>query len=338
MMTDAQTRRPTIYDIAETAGVSHMTVSRYLKYDGVRTREPLRSQIKDAIATLDYRPNLAARAMRTTRTGRLAVLLPFGTAASSVHMLAGATEVARAADYRVDAIILDGSTAERSTRMLELAEAGMFEGLLALTYLATDRAQQISSRVPVVVGAEYDDEMRGVGELADATPVAEIIEELARQGHRTFFHIAGDRNHTTVRSREQTYLDTVDRLGLTSAGVGGGDWAGSVARQAVLDMPDDSPVTAIICANDVLAAAAVHAAIERGWRVPEDVSVAGWDNSAVGEWLFPSLTSVAIDYEEVGRRAMNRLLRTINHEDEPDVSPPVGTVVWRASTGPAPRA
>ncbi|GAA3921268.1 LacI family DNA-binding transcriptional regulator [Microbacterium invictum] len=333
-MTDDTHRRPTIYDIADTAGVSHMTVSRYLRYNGDKTREKTRDEIKAAIAKLDYRPNLAARAMRTSRTGRLAILLPFGTAASSVHMLAGATEKARSAGYQVDAIILDGTTEDRSNRMLELAEAGLFEGLLALTYLASDRHEQIASRVPVVVGAEYDDEMRGIGDLADASPVADIIEQLAAQGHRTFLHVAGDPAHTTARSRETAFVETIARLGLKSAGVVGWDWSGEVARQAVLDVPSAASVTAIIAANDVLAAAAMRAAVERGWRVPEDVSVAGWDSSPVGEWLNPSLTTVAVDYEELGRRAMAGLLATIREEAPPTYSTPVGRVIWRGSTAP----
>lgn len=312
-----------------------MTVSRYLRFNGERTREEPRVRIQAAIADLDYRPNLAARALRTNRTGRLAILFPSGSAASSVHMLTGATEAAREAGYHVDAITLAGSPAERSERMLELAEAGLFEGLLALTPLASERHAQIASRVPVVVGAEYDDEMRGIGDLADASPVAEIIETLACLGHRTFLHIAGDRTYTTVRSREHAYLQTIERLGLESAGVVGGDWHGQTARAAVLDLPENCGVTAIIAANDELAAAAISAAIERGWSVPEDISVAGWDNSPVGQWLPPTLTTVKVDYEELGRRSMAKLLAVIHDESEPAYSDPVAAVLWRRSTGAA---
>lgn len=334
-MATTQQRRPTIYDIAEAAGVSHMTVSRYLQFDGARTRPGARDQIKAAIADLDYRPNLAARAMRTNRTGRLAVLLPLGTAASSVHMLAGATDHAREAGYDVDAIILDGSMTERSTRMLELAEAGLFEGLLALTHLTADRQKQIAGRVPVVVGAEYDDEMRGIGDLADASPITDIIARLAQQGHHHFLHVAGDPAHTTARSRAQAYLAAVEHLGLASVGVVGGDWAGITASQAIRDLPNDTPVTAIIAANDALAAASMRAAIDRGWRVPDHVSVTGWDDNPVAEWLTPPLTSVKVDYEELGRRSMARLISTIRNESIQIFSAPIGSIVWRHSTGPA---
>jgi LacI family transcriptional regulator len=77
-----------------------------------------------------------------------------------------------------------------------------------------------------------------------------------------------------------------------------------------------------------------HAAIERGWRVPEDVSVAGWDDSPVGEWLTPALTTVKINYAEVGRRAMAKLIAIIRDEAAPTRIEPVSAVVWRASTGP----
>lgn len=333
MSATAPARRATIFEVARLAGVSHQTVSRYLK-DSNGLKAANRERVESAIRELDYRPSLTARAMRTTRTGRLAILFPSGNAASSLRMLEGATDTARQAGYQVDSITVAGNTAQRSERMLELAEAGLFEGLLALTPLATEREAQIASRVPVVVGAEYDDEMRGIGDLADASPVAEIIESLARQGHRTFLHIAGDRSYTTVRSREEAFFETIERLGLESAGSVGGDWLGETGRRAVLDLPDDTRVTAIIAANDHLAAAAIHGAIERGWRVPHDISVSGWDDDPVGAWLPPTLTTVSIDYEELGRRSMSKLLATIRDEELPSPTEPVASVVWRGSTAP----
>ncbi|NDK31121.1 LacI family DNA-binding transcriptional regulator [Nesterenkonia haasae] len=334
---DLPARRPTIYDIAKTAGVSHMTVSRYLRFDGERTSEKARANIKAAILELDYRPNLAARAMRTSRTGRLGILLPAGNAISSMPMLAGAARAAREAGYEVDAITLAGTTSDRSERILELAEAGLFEGLLALTPLSEHRDEQIAQRVPTVVGAKYDDEMRGIGDVADASPMDEIVSSLADLGHRHFLHICGDRAHTAARTREQAYLQAVDRKGLRSVGVVGGDWSGATAHQAIMDLPQDTEATAIIAANDVLAAAVVHGLHERGWAAPADFSVTGWDNTPVGEWLIPSLTSVSLDYVELGRRSMAQLLATMQGSALPVFTAPVGSVLWRGSTGPARR-
>lgn len=176
--------------------------------------------------------------------------------------------------------------------------------------------------------------MRGIGDIADASPMAELIEGLAHLGHSTFLHIVGDRSHASVRNREAAYLAVIARLGLESAGVLGGDWKGTTSRQAVLDLPSDTEVTAIVTANDVLVAAAIHAATERGWRVPEDVSVTGWDNSPVGEWLVPALTTVNVDHEELGRRSMARLLSRVRGTAGPVFTDPVSTVVWRRSAAP----
>ncbi|MEV0748208.1 MULTISPECIES: LacI family DNA-binding transcriptional regulator [Streptomyces] len=326
-------RRTTIYDIARIAGVSHTTVSRYLRFDGQGVRDATKEAISAAIDELGYRPNLAARAMRTRRTGRLAILLPAGQAAGAVRMLVGATEKAHAHGYQIEGVTLDGSAETLAVRMLELAESGMFEGVLSLTPLLADPPGKAPPPTPIVVAAEYDEELRAMGELADATPIAEIIEGLASAGHRTFLHVAGDRDYPTARSRERVYLETVQRLGLHSAGVVGGDWSPETSRRAILDLPAAERVTAVIAANDILAAAAVRGAHERGWRVPDDMVITGWDNNPVGAWLFPALTTVEVDYEELGRRAMHRLVALVRGEAPPEQNGLVATVLWRRSTG-----
>jgi DNA-binding LacI/PurR family transcriptional regulator len=119
-----------------------------------------------------------------------------------------------------------------------------------------------------------------------------------------------------------------------SAGVVGWDWSPETARRAVLDLPADSGVTPIIAANDGLAGGAVRGALDRGWRVPDDVSVTGWDDYLLGAWLSPTLTTVAVDFDELGRRAMNRLIAVLQEEAPPRYEGSVATVVWRGSTGP----
>ncbi|MFC9948588.1 LacI family DNA-binding transcriptional regulator [Streptomyces pratensis] len=333
MPTGAEGRkRPTIREVAQAAGVSHQTVSRYVQFDGAGMKSATRERISAAIHELGYRPNLTARAMRTHRTGRLAVLLPAGSAASSLPMLTGATTVAHAAGYHLEVVTLDRSAGPRTERVNELADSGQFEGLVSLTPLLPDLARSTPPAVPVVVAADYDSEMRALGEMADGSPVAELMERLAGDGHRCFLHVAGDRAYATARSREQVYLETIDRLGLRSAGVAAGDWSPESGRQAVMDLPSGTEVTAVIAANDVLAAGVVRGATERGWRVPEDLSVTGWDNNPVGAWLPPTLTTVDIDYEALGRRAMNRLISVLRGAAIDEPVSPVTQVLWRGST------
>jgi DNA-binding LacI/PurR family transcriptional regulator len=329
-------RRPTILQVARLAGVSHQTVSRYIRFDGEGMKDTTRERISAAIAELGYRPNLAAQAMRARRTGRLALLLPAGSAASSLEMLAGAMKAADEAGYLVEVITLGGSSRTRSTRVLELADSGLFDGVASLTPLPVETEVPGASRTPIVVLPDYDEEMRGIGEIADASPVVDLIERLADDGHRRFLHIAGDYAYPSARSRREVYLSTIARLGLESFGVVDTGWAPEPAIQAIRDLPEGSGVTAVIAANDQLAAAVVRGAWERGWRVPDDLSVTGWDDNPVSSIMPPSITSVAMDYEKLGRRAISHLLAVLQVTIGADGDDSIATIVWRESTGPAP--
>jgi DNA-binding LacI/PurR family transcriptional regulator len=315
--------------------VSHQTVSRYLRAD-TTINEDMQRRIGQAIAQLDYRPNLVARAMRDRRTGRLALLIPSGRAVSSLEVLAGATAAAHEAGYVVEVVTLGGPVVSRAGRALELADSGLFEGILALTPLPRPAEGSMRGAAPIVVSADYDDRMRGIGELADASTVAEIVERLAARGHRRFLHLAGDYAHTSARCRRQVYLESIERLGLESHGVADCEWLADKARRAVLDLPADSGVTAVVCANDLLAAGAIRGAVERGWRVPEQLSVTGWDDNPLGAVMVPSLTTVTVDHERLGRRAIRRLLAVLQGEPEPEEHDLITSVVWRESTGDAP--
>ncbi|HMR50016.1 MAG TPA: LacI family DNA-binding transcriptional regulator [Arachnia sp.] len=327
-------KRATIKEVASTAGVSHQTVSRYLRYSGAGMKPQTQKVIRAAIDELDYRPNLAARAMRTTRTGRLAVVLPEGTAHSTIEVMNGLTSTAQAKGYDVDVVRVGGTGTARDHRILELVESGLFEGLLSLTPLTSPESASRSGTRVTVYGI-YDAHLRGIGPLADASPIDELIARLAAVGHRRFLHLAGDYAHESARARRDTYRGAVERLGLESHGIVETHWLPEAARQAIRDLPGDSGVTAVIAANDLLAAAAIRGALERGWQVPGDISVTGFDTQPIGEWMTPSLTSVEIDCQALGRHAMCRLLAILA-----DVAPPteerlVTAVRWHQSTGPA---
>ena len=158
------------------------------------------------------------------------------------------------------------------------------------------------SDLVLVVSADFDDEMRGIADLADATPMVEMIERLAGLGHRRFFHVAGSHDFASARARASTFLATLERLGLESTGVFDGDWSGHSGIAAVETIRAGKEPTAIIAANDLVATGVLRAAAIRGWDVPGDVSVTGWDNAADGEFLIPSLTTVDVNLERVGQQ------------------------------------
>jgi LacI family transcriptional regulator len=331
----ARARKPTIMEVAQLAGVSHQTVSRYFRFNGGLKPET-RERIDRAVSTLNYRPNLVARSMRTRRTGRLAVVMP-AMAYNPARMLSGASAAAHESGFVLEVVSVDGGAEARTERMLELADSGQVEGILSLAPLLPDGEARLPKDAAIVVSADFDDEMRGIGDLANGAAVAELIERLAELGHERFFHVGGSMQFASARGRQQVYLETIERLGLHSVGVYDGDWSGESGVDAVLSLSDGDLPTAIIAANDLVATGVMNGLQRRGLRVPEDVSVTGWDNNPVCQFLTPSLTTVDVDLERLGSNAMLKLISVVRGEELTISEAPLNHVVWRDSVGPAKR-
>ncbi|WP_152361774.1 LacI family DNA-binding transcriptional regulator [Microlunatus speluncae] len=335
-MAEVGEKRPaTIHQVASLAGVSHTTVSRYLQ-DKDSLKPKTRVKVDFAIKTLDYRPNLVARSMRTRRTNRIAIVLPSGPH-SPGRLLSAASETAHQAGYQVEIVSIEGGPRARAARVDELARSGQVEGILSISSI--DVRGKKSWNVPIVVSGNYDDELRGLGELADASEIREIIEHLAGLGHRTFLHVAGAQTFASARSRKQVYLETIERLGLRSFAAIDGDWSAQSGFDAMAGLPSDSGVTAVVAGNDVVAMGVIRGARSRGWDVPRDLSVFGWDDYEIARFATPSLSTVAVDREAQGREAIHRLLAEIRGEPVPE--PARGTinrVIFRESTAPPPAA
>jgi LacI family transcriptional regulator len=334
-VTRSSTRRATIKEVAGLAGVSHQTVSRYLKFNGDGLKPFTRERVEAAIEELNYRPNLLARSMRTRTTGRVAVLIPT-LAFNPARMLAGATTTAHEAGYSVEVISPEGGAAARTQRILELADTRQVDGIVSLSPVLTTGIKNPSFDIPVVVSEDFDDQMRSIGALADAAPVTEIITRLAELGHRRFFHVSGSPQFASARARAKAFLESIESLGLEAVGVHEGDWSGESGIEAVRSLPAHGAPTAIIAANDLVAAGVMRGAVERGWDVPGDVSVTGWDNDPMGLFMTPSLTTVDVNLEQVGSRAMTRLIRVLRDEGPPPRDEPLNEAIWRESTA-APR-
>ncbi len=333
-MADESPKRPaTIHQVASLAGVSHTTVSRYLQ-DKDSLKPKTRIKVEYAVKALDYRPNLVARSMRTRHTNRLAIVLASG-AHFPGRLLAAASRTAHDAGYQVEIVSVEGGARERSERIDELARSGQVEGILALSPISLKGKN--SNRVPIVENGTYDDKLHGLAELADASEIREIIEYLVSLGHRTFLHVAGAQNFASARNRKSVYLETIERLGLQSVGAVDGDWSAQSGFDAITALPADCGVTAVVAGNDVVAMGVIRGALSRGWSVPGDLSVFGWDDDEIGRFATPSLSTVAVDREAQGRAAIHQLLAEIRGEPSPQPMPQtINRLIYRESTAPPP--
>jgi DNA-binding LacI/PurR family transcriptional regulator len=325
---------PTSRDVARIAGVSQTTVSYVLTGKGAIS-PATREHVLEVADSIGYRPNLAARSMRTRRSGRLAVITGVAAAESQMHMLTGASQVANEAGYVMETSSVDGTVEDRTERVLELAAGGQYEGILTLVPVHPEALSDGEDTAPVLAATAFDEQMHSAGELADAGLLETFMQALVAAGHRRFVHVAGSAEYSSARARRDTYLASVERLGVESLGVLGGEWSAESARQAVLGLPDDAPPIAVIAANDLLAVGVLRGAAERGWSVPGDLVVTGWDNSNFGAYTMPSLTTVDLDFRAAGRHAMHLLVAALRGEEPPARGSTLQRIVWRESTGRA---
>jgi DNA-binding LacI/PurR family transcriptional regulator len=330
-------RAATIYDVAQAAGVSHQTVSRYLRgFSGIRPAT--RDRVVQALDELGYRPNLTARTLKSGRSQRIGALTHEISLVGPSRMVEGASAAARAAGYVLDIVSLDSRDSRAIERSLDLITQHDLAGVLAFAVTdemtrAFDRTQ---FRVPAYLAVESDgvpEDSRGA--LA-RVGVPLLVGHLADLGHRRFVHIAGPSMWSAARNRTLAYRSAVAAAGLHSAGVLQGDWSAASGYAAIARLPGLPDATAFLAANDQMALGVMLALKERGLRIPADASVVGIDDIAEAAYFDPPLTTVLNDFEAQGRAAVATLLAHLGHNQVPvtTVTPPA--LMIRRSSGPAP--
>lgn len=324
-------KRATSRDVASLAGVSQSTVSFVFNGRG-GISEPTKKRVLEAAAQLHYRPNLAARSMRTGRTKHLAVALTVA-ALNPLELLHGATKAAEEAGYALDVVYVAGDVAARTKRLTEIAASEEYDGILSFTPLDPHAFPRDQSRTVVLSLSEFNERMHVTGEFTDATPVVEMMERLIELGHRRFLHITGDLSFPSAIARRNAYAAAIDDLGVESLGVVTGDWKARSGYNAISALPDDTAPFALIAANDIVATGAIRAATLRGWSVPGQMSVTGWDDTEQGAYLVPSLTTVLQNREALAANSIRRLIAAVRHEEMPRPATGLQRVVWRESIG-----
>lgn len=330
----AAKRPPTIYDVAKLAGVSHQTVSRYLKGSD-RMRPEMRDRVMRALKLLDYKPNSAARALATNRSHRIGVLTHEVHQVGPSKVLLAAIAAARAAGYVLDVVDLDPGDSAAIRDALALLTAQDCAGILALA--ATDEMvtalEHIDLGLPVFIGAEPDDAV-----TSDTHPHAQglsaLVGHLAELGHARFAHVAGPSTYSSGRNRRLAYETAVRRLGVRSFGVVEGDWTAASGYAVGRHLPVEQGVTAVVAANDQMALGVLRALLERGFRIPGEVSVTGMDDIGESEFFYPPLTTVRLDFASEGEDAFRRMLSRIDGVEREPVRLRPAELVVRASTGP----
>jgi LacI family repressor for deo operon, udp, cdd, tsx, nupC, and nupG len=330
-----------IYEVARHAGVSTATVSRVLSQPDVVSPDT-RQKVLDAVESLGYTPNAAAKNLRTLRTGKLLVTVPDISNPFFSLILQGIEDAAQREGYAV----LVGDTQhdekreERYALMLRRKEA---DGLIFLGHRlpkeAATFAETIAPRcAPVVNGCEFNPRL-GVPSvhIDNAKASAEAMDHLYRLGHRRIGIVTGPLVSPLSRdrlrgatSRAKTQRAERDFV------VMNGDFSiesGAASAERLLGRRE-AP-TAIFCFNDEMAMGAIETAKRRGLRVPLDLSVVGFDDIRFARCVDPPLTTVAQPMRAIGEGTVRLLLQILNcGERAPDSVTLPHTLTIRSSTAP----
>ncbi|MFG2618165.1 LacI family DNA-binding transcriptional regulator [Streptomyces sp. NPDC048507] len=311
--------RPTLEEVALRAGVGRGTASRVVNGSpGVSART--RAAVEAAVAELGYVPNRAARALAANRTDAVALIVPDpeallfpGTSFAEVVRGIGAA----LADVDVQLVLaLAGS--ERERRRLEGYLAGhRVDGVLLLAVRAGDPLPELPVRlgIPAVIGGRRSatEELPSV-DCDDRAGAAEAVRHLLKRGRRAIAVITGPLDLYGAQCRLEGYREALAAAGrpVDESLIAVGDLSEEAGRRAVAGLLERRPaLDAVFAASDVLAAGALRGLRAAGRRIPQDVALVGFGDSALARHLDPPLTSVRQPVEEMGRAMARLLLRRI---------------------------
>lgn len=332
-------RRVSMADVARVAGVSAQTVSRVSNgHPGVV--ESTRTRVLAAMTELGYRPNSAARALKSGSFRTIGVILFSLATTGNVRTLEAIATSAAAEGYAITIIPVAAPTQDgvrgAFTRLGELAVDAII--LLMEVHLLDVAQVSLPPGVQVVVADSDAGESYAVVDTDQADGTRQAVRHLLDLGHETVHHLAGPAHSFAAERRTAAWRSTLEEAGRDVPPVERGDWSPTSGYAAGRRLAARDDVTAVFVANDQMALGLVRALHDAGLRVPEDVSVVGFDDLPESSEFLPPLTTVHQDFAEVGRRCVEQVLRQVRegvHEAGTRLVPT--RLVARASTAPPPR-
>lgn len=332
--------------VASRAGVSGQTVSRVVN-DSPRVDPATRERVETAMAELGYRPHRAARALRTGRSQTIGLVVTTLATVGNSRMLQATAEAAAERGYALT-LVTAGDSASTTAERVGAPASGNGSGdtvadaFERLVEQEVDGAIVLNEASALVPAADRPAGLRLV--VVDAPGAADLAvvhsdhvggaaaatAHLLEIGHATVHHLAGPADSFAAGERERGWRDTLVAAGVQPPPIVRGDWtaeAGFLAGDALLT------ASAVFCANDQMALGLLRALADAGRRVPEDVSVIGFDDVPDAANYRPPLTTIRQDFTALAHRAVSLLVAEIEGAPEPEASAVVPTLlIERAST------
>jgi len=339
-----KTGQPTINDVARIACVSKKTVSRVINRSPL-LNDDTRKKVEDVIGQLGYVPNPQARALALGRNFLVGLVHDNPNAQTVMNVQQGMLEAIRDSEFEMVVRPVDrGSATMLEDLRLFLERQRLFGVLLMPPISENDAVAKLCSNLGcryVRMGSAELDTPDHMVASNDREAVHEATQYLIAQGHRRIGLVAGPHGFRSARERRLGFEDAMRDAGipLPRSMIAEGNYtfeSGLIAAERLLDVVPRP--TAIFSSNDEMAAGVIHAACQRGWTVPRDLSVIGFDDTPIAAHMWPPLTTVRWPIASMARSAALKLIAGIaDNDDEAGVQEPsmfLSTLIRRSSVAP----
>lgn len=319
METEGRRGRVTLLDVAREAGVSRATASLVIRKSPL-VAEATRLKVEETLDRLGYVYNMGAASMRASRSNTIGVLIPNLGNPFFADLLSGIEKALEGAGMVVVLANSQDSVAKQEKIIQRMRERGV-DGLIVCPAAQTRRALLTKASkwgLPIVQTMRYISDLEGDYAGADSTGgFRQSVDHLVGLGHRRIIFLTGGPMHSARSERLAGFRTAMQAHGLDPGHQIEVPLSGSGPKAAELMLSHPAQPTAAICFNDILAIGLMNGLIDRRIRVPEDISVVGFDDLTVAEMVRPRLTSIAAFPEAIGETSAGLLLDRLAAPDRP---------------------
>ena len=319
--------RPTLQDVARKAGVSAATVSYVLNGTG-SVGTDVQKLVRDAVKSIRYRVNRAAKATRTGQTLSIGLILPDLNNPFFPEMAHVVQAAARRAGYAVFLIDSEGDIAIERAGAEDMISRGV-EGIVWFPASEHDSLAEFHGELPIVV---VDRPLPNYDTVSSDYYAggALLAKHVLKCGHRCIGMVLGPQTLSSATERRDGFVEATDDAGRIAWEVEN-DFSIQLSDETRRQIEDDS-VTAIVCGNDLIAIGVMRALHEQGRKVPDEMSVVGFDDIPWAGYSIPGLATVRQPFGALGKEAADLLIRRMAGDDSPNISLKLGTrLVHRGS-------
>lgn len=321
-------------DVGRLAGVSHQTVSRVI--NGSRhVRPETRLRVLEAMRTLGYRPNPLARGLATGQSNTLGVVSFDTTLYGPASTLLGIERAAHEAGYFIVIVSLKALSPASVTEAVQRLSLQGVDGILVIAPLtgAVEALMDPPAGIPLVAVEAGPADSLPVVEVDQFAGAQAATRHLLDLGHDTVWHLAGPPEFLESERRINGWRAALEAAGATPPPPLIGDWSARAGYDLGRRLAADRSVTSVFVANDQMALGLLRAMHEAGRAIPDEVSVVGFDDIPEAQYFTPPLTTVRQDFDEIGARSLQVLVREIETGRRlPSASRVKPKLIVRAST------